>query len=135
MNQEENLNLEPQEQKETPETPEVPARDYTSEVSKLIEDFPEVSENYMTEEVFQRLITSEKPLTDAFREYRHEKEMSDLRTTLGERDSRITELEKELAVFRQNAEAASRAPVTPVTDGGSAENDRASDPVLMGIFS
>ena len=112
-------------------------RDYSAEAKILIQQNPELKDEYMTEEVFQSLVSSEKPLAEAFRDYKQGKQLEAFekaKLDLQLRDEEIVNLRKELEILRQNAEAAARAPVTPVSEGGSPLSEAEGNPFLKGLF-
>lgn len=102
---------------------EAPVRDFKAEAEALLKDFPEIKENYISEEAFGRMVNSEKPMSEAYRDYLYEKTVEENK-----------DLKSQLAVAKQNLEAATKAPVTSVSDGGSTESPFAGNPILAGLF-
>lgn len=101
-----------------------PSRDYAAEVSLLLEQNPELKEDYMSEEVFCTLINADKPLPEAFRDYK-----------FGKIQAENAELKKQIDALRQNIESAKAAPVKAVADGGNPSDLSNGDPFLMGLYS
>lgn len=108
----------------------VETRDYAAEAAELIKNHPEVAEDYMTEETFNMLVSSGKPLAAAFEEYQSNKMKQEF--TQAKKD--IEDLKKENEILKQNLEAAQKAPVTSVSEGGSTESPFAGNPILAGLF-
>ena len=100
------------------------ARDYAAEVSLLLEQNPELKEDYMSEEVFCTLINADKPLPEAFRDYK-----------FGKIQAENVELKKQIDALKQNIESAKAAPVKAVADGGNPSDLSNGDPFLMGLYS
>ena len=101
-----------------------PSRDYAAEVSLLLEQNPELKEDYMSEEVFCTLINADKPLPEAFRDYK-----------FGKIQAENVELKKQIDALKQNIESAKAAPVKAVADGGNPSDLSNGDPFLMGLYS
>ena len=101
-----------------------PSRDYAAEVSLLLEQNPELKEDYMSEEVFCTLINADKPLPEAFRDYK-----------FGKIQAENAELKKQIDALKQNIESAKAAPVKAVADGGNPSDEIAGDPFLAGLYS
>ena len=123
--------LEP-EQAETPQ-PEVPvepeplpeppkARDYAAEVSELLRAHPELRGKPLPDDVTRMAVDEGVPLPEAYRSYAEK-----------ETKAELERLREENRVYRQNEEAARRAPVQPVADSGVQE--KAKDPFLAGFES
>ena len=106
------------------EQTETPGRDYAAEVSLLLEQNPELKEDYMSEEVFCTLINADKPLPEAFRDYK-----------FGKIQAENAELKKQIDALKQNIESAKAAPVKAVADGGNPSDEIAGDPFLTGLYS
>ena len=101
-----------------------PSRDYAAEVSLLLEQNPELKKDYMSEEVFCTLINADKPLPEAFRDYK-----------FGKIQAENAELKKQIDALKQNIESAKAAPVKAVADGGNPSDLSNGDPFLMGLYS
>ncbi len=123
--------LEP-EQAETPQ-PEVPvepeplpeppkARDYAAEVSELLRAHPELRGKPLPDDVTRMAVDEGVPLPEAYRSYAEK-----------ETKAELERLREENRVYRQNEEAARRAPIQPVADSGVQE--KAKDPFLAGFES
>ena len=123
--------LEP-EQTKTPK-PEVPvepeplpeppkARDYAAEVSELLRAHPELRGKPLPDDVTRMAVDEGVPLPEAYRSYAEK-----------ETKAELERLREENRVYRQNEEAARRAPVQPVADSGVQE--KAKDPFLAGFES
>ena len=123
--------LEPEEtpKPETPAEPEptpIPeppkARDYAAEVSQLLRAHPELRGRPLPDDVTRAAVDEGVPLTEAYRSYAEK-----------ETKAELERLREENRVYRQNEEAARRAPVQPVADSGVQE--KAKDPFLAGFES
>ena len=99
----------------------MPERDFVKEAGDLIAVRPELRGKNLPEEVTNDAITNGKSLLRAYLEY-------EAKQRTAENDT----LRKENKILKQNAEAASRAPVTG-TSGGGATNTKADDPFLKGF--
>ena len=96
-------------------------RDFAREAGDLIAVRPELRGKNLPEEVTRDAVMNGKPLLRAYLEY-------EAKNKTAENDT----LRKENKILKQNAEAASRAPVTG-TSGGGETNTKADDPFLKGF--
>lgn len=103
--------------------PELPkSRDYASEVSELLRVHPELRGKPLPDDVIRAAVDGGVPLPEAYRSYAEK-----------ETKAELERLREENRVYRQNEEAARRAPVQPVADSGVQE--KAKDPFLAGFES
>lgn len=112
---------------ETEKTPEQPAkRDFKSEVSALLEIRPALKTpgTKLPEEVTAECVKTGRPLTVVYLEYEARQEKA-----------RYEALLKENKKLKQNAEAASRAPVRGVSRGGAPAKEADDDPFLKGFYA
>lgn len=103
--------------------PEAPAaRDYAAEVAELLREHPELRGKPLPDDVTRAAVDEGTPLPEAYRAY-------------AERETRaeLNRLREENRVYRQNAEAARRAPVQGVADSGA--ETKGIDPFLAGFNS
>lgn len=110
----------PSEPEPLPEPPK--ARDYASEVSDLLRAHPELRGKPLPDDVTRLAVDGGVPLTEAYRSYAEK-----------ETKAELERLREENRVYRQNEEAARRAPIQPVADSGVQE--KAKDPFLAGFES
>lgn len=96
-------------------------RDYTQESMDLMKAYPEMVGKQLPQEVVRDAVLGKKTLTEAYRAYKEQQQSTE-----------ADKLRKENKILKQNAAAASRAPVTGVTKGGSTEQ-KAEDPFLKGF--
>ena len=119
---------ETQPQEPTPAQPEAPtpelptARDYASEVAALLQAHPELRGRALPDDVTRAAVDDGLPLVEAYRSYAER-----------ETKAELERLRAENRVYRQNEEAARRAPIQPVADSGVQE--KARDPFLVGFES
>ena len=108
-----------QDAKDTPKQ-----RDFKAEVEALLEIRPElkVPGTKLPEEVTEECVKTGKPLAVAYLEYEARQEKA-----------RYDKLLKENNKLKQNAEAASRAPVRGVSRGGPVKDKANDDPFLAGF--
>ena len=112
----------PAEPEPTP-IPEPPkARDYAAEVGQLLRAHPELRGKPLPDDVTHMAVDEGVPLTEAYRSYAEK-----------ETKAELERLREENRVYRQNEEAARRAPIQPVADSGVQE--KAKDPFLAGFES
>ena len=103
--------------------PELPqTRDYAAEVAELLRIHPELRGRALPDDVTRAAVDEGVPLPEAYRAYAER-----------ETKAELERLREENRVYRQNEEAARRAPVQPVADSGVQE--RAKDPFLAGFES
>lgn len=103
--------------------PELPkARDYASEVAQLLQVHPELRGKPLPDDVTRMAVDEGVPLPEAYRSYAEK-----------ETKAELERLREENRVYRQNEEAARRAPIQPVADSGVQE--KAKDPFLAGFES
>lgn len=124
--------LEPEESPKQPEAPAEPeptplpelpkTRDYAAEVSELLRAHPELRGKPLPDDVTRAAVDEGVPLPEAYRSYAEKATKAELER-----------LREENRVYRQNEEAARRAPVQPVANSGVQE--QAKDPFLAGFES
>ena len=96
-------------------------RDFAKEAGELLTIRPELRGHNLPEEVTRDAVENGKPLVSAYLEYESKQRTAELET-----------LRKELKIYKQNAEAASRSPVKG-TSGGGATDTKPTDPFLVGF--
>lgn len=101
-------------------------RDFSAEVKALLEIRPELQKpgTKLPEEVTKECVESGKPLSVVYLEWERKQEKA-----------RYDALLKENKKLKQNAEAASRAPVRGVSKGAAVENKTEDDPFIRGFDS
>ena len=111
-------------------------RDWTSEAQELADKFPELRGQPLPDEVIYESIARNEPLVDTYGRYKAKQD----RAANDARKSETKNLKKENAnlrkansILKQNAEAASRAPVRGVSNSGVSEKE--DDPFLQGFMS
>lgn len=112
---------EPQPVSEAPGASVSNGRDYRGEVEALLDAHPELVGTGVPDEVIRKSVRSGKNLLAVYEEHQ-----------LGEMKAELEKLRRENDVLRTNAEAASRAPVSSVSLGGSAASEP-DDPFLTGF--
>lgn len=115
----------PQQEQATPkpEAQNEPTRDFAAEVKAVLDVYPDMSGKQLPPEVVNESIRTGKPLLNALTEYR-----------TAEANKKIAELQKKTDTLSQNADAAGRAPVKPVTATG-ATGVKPEDAFLKGFNS
>ena len=108
------------------------ARDFDAETQELLAKHPELNvNNPVPDEVILEAATPKGPsLLQAYENYLARKQASTRQSEKAE----LNALRKENKTLKQNADAASRAPVRSATQGG-ATNEMADDPFLKGMMS
>ena len=108
------------------------ARDFDAETQELLAKHPELNAgNPVPDEVIMEAATPGGPsLLQAFENYLARQRASMRQTEKAE----LNALRKENKTLKQNADAASRAPVRSATQGG-ATNEAADDPFLKGLLA
>ena len=114
----------------TAETPAVESgntaqseRDYTAEATELLRVRPNLRGKDLPDEVTRDAVENGKPLITAYLDYEAK-----------QNNAELERLRKENQIYKQNAEAAARAPVAG-TSGGGATDTKAEDPFLVGFNS
>lgn len=103
---------------ETPAT-----RDFRSEVADLLKAHPELKGTKLPDAVVQACVVSGRPLISAYDEYSRKQSEAENRA-----------LKAQNKRLKQNADAATRAPVRGVSKGGAAANEP-DDPFIRGFNS
>lgn len=98
-------------------------RDYNQEAGELLRLRPELRGKSLPDEVMKEVTLNGKPLVNAYLEYEARQKTAE-----------IEQLRKENNIYKQNAEAAARSPVTG-TAGGGATDTKPSDPFMTGFDS
>lgn len=98
-------------------------RDYTAEATELLRVRPNLRGKDLPDEVTRDAVENGKPLVTAYLDYEAKQNQAEL-----------DKLRKENQIYKQNAEAAARAPVAGTSGGGSTEQ-KAEDPFLVGFNS
>lgn len=101
----------------------VDGRDFSKEAGELLQVYPELRGHNLPEEVTRDAVTTGKSLLAAYTGYMNKQKTAE-----------IENLRKENKIYKQNAEAASRAPVSGST-GGGATDTKPTDPFLKGFES
>lgn len=101
---------------------EADARDYQREIAQLLAERPELQGKQLPDEVVNATVAG-KPLLQSYLEYEAKQSKAEL-----------AKLRKENSVYKQNAAAAARSPVTGVSGGGETDT-KPSDPFLQGFSS
>ena len=116
----------------SPVQPATPERDFAAETQELLSKHPELgpSSPVPNEVVADAARPGGPTLLQAYESYLSKQKASTKKTEKAELDA----LRKENKILKQNAEAASRAPVTSALKGG-ATKEEADDPFLKGFFS
>ena len=96
-------------------------RDYTAEATELLRVRPNLRGKDLPDEVTRDAVENGKPLVTAYLDYEAKQNQAELE-----------QLRKENKIYKQNAEAAARAPVAG-TSGGGSTNQKAEDPFLVGF--
>ena len=113
----------PEQAPEQEPLPEAPAaRDYAAEVAELLRQHPELRGRPLPDDVTRAAVDEGTPLSEAYRAYAER-----------ETKAELARLREENRVYRQNAEAARRAPVQGVADSGA--ETKGADPFLAGFNS
>ena len=99
---------------------EAPKRDFAAEAEALIEARPELRGKPLPEGVLRTALEENQPLLRAF--LQHEQR---------ETSAELERLREENRVYRQNAEAAKRSPVSGAANPGG--DDPEADPFLTGF--
>ena len=96
-------------------------RDYTAEAGELLRVRPNLRGKDLPEEVTRDAVENGKPLVTAYLDYEAR-----------QNNAELERLRKENQIYKQNAEAAARAPVAG-TSGGGSTNQKAEDLFLVGF--
>lgn len=96
-------------------------RDYTAEATELLRVRPNLRGKDLPDEVTRDAVENGKPLITAYLDYEAK-----------QNNAELERLRKENQIYKQNAEAAARAPVAG-TSGGGATDTKAEDPFLVGF--
>lgn len=97
-------------------------RDYQREIAQLLAERPELQGKQLPEAVVKAAVNG-KSLLHSYLEYEAQQSKAEL-----------AKLRKENSVYKQNAAAAARSPVTGVSGGGETDT-KPSDPFLQGFNS
>lgn len=98
-------------------------RDYEREVGELLAIRPDLQGKQLPDEVSRAVVENGKSLVSAYLDYEAKQKTAE-----------IEKLRKENAVYKQNAEAAARSPVTGTAGGGDTDT-KPTDPFLAGFNS
>lgn len=98
-------------------------RNFQNEVNELFTTFPEARRESIPDEVVMAAVGMNKPLVQAYSEYKAEKAEAAARAA-----------REENKILKQNQASAARAPVSPVTRGGKTDT-KPSDPFLAGFYA
>ena len=98
-------------------------RDYTAEATELLRVRPNLRGKDLPDEVTRDAVENGKPLITAYLDYEAK-----------QNNAELERLRKENQIYKQNAEAAARAPVAGTSGGGSTEQ-KAEDPFIVGFNS
>lgn len=112
---------------EVPDTPD--GRDFRSEAILLLQLFPELKGKEIPDEVLKTSIENNEPLAVTYKKYADEK----LKAANDASKAEAKKLKKDNKILKQNAEAASRAPVRGVARGGAVSEPEDDDPFLKGF--
>lgn len=103
--------------------PATEERDFPKEAGELLAARPELRGHDLPEEVTRDAVVNGKSLLSAYMDYESKQKTAE-----------IEKLRKENKIYKQNAEAASRAPVSG-TSGGGATDTEPTDPFIKGFMS
>ena len=112
---------------EVPDTPD--GRDFRSEAILLLQLFPELKGKEIPDEVLKASIENNEPLAVTYKKYADEK----AKAVNDANKAEAKKLKKDNKILKQNAEAASRAPVRGVARGGPVQDPEDDDPFLKGF--
>ena len=112
---------------EVPDTPS--GRDFRSEAVLLLQLYPELKGKELPDEVLKASIENNEPLVVTYKRYADEKQKAVNDASKAE----TKKLKKDNKILKQNAEAASRAPVRGVAKGGPVQDPEDDDPFLKGF--
>ncbi len=90
--------------------PEAPPRNWEAEWKELADAHPEVVGKELPEDIYRACLQGDKPPLRVYESMMLAKQAEEIET-----------LKQQIATLRQNAESASRAPVSAVTGGGPGE--------------
>ena len=113
-----------------------PQRDWNVEAIELADEFPELKGNPIPDVVLYESIARNEPLKDTYRRYKAKQDqaVADARKSETKNLKKENEnLRKANSILKQNAEAASRAPVRGVSNSGVSEKE--DDPFLQGFMA
>lgn len=106
-------------------------RDYTAEAELTLKLYPELAGKTIPDAVLEECVRSGEPLAVCYKRYADKKAIADQAANDAEKKA----LKKDNKILKQNAEAASRAPVRGVARGGATDTKAGDDPFLAGFDS